>query len=163
MPSELFHKDVNLDLAYPRFLDRLLDAKAAAKARGASYLTTELHRPYERSAALYTLYKRGGPRAAPAGASGHNFGICSDEALIIKPSPRRVIRWDPDDYAILYEELAKSGLLNGSGYKDWPHVDFPGFVTAAQIAPLNKIWNDNPDLPTLQRLQTVWQYLDQHT
>lgn len=117
----------------------------------------------ERSAALYVLYKRGGPRAAPAGASGHNFGICSDEALIVQPSPRRVLRWNKEDYTVLYEELAKVGLLNGSGYGDGPHVDFPGFVTADQLKPLLEIWNENPDLPTLPRLHRVWQYLDSHT
>jgi peptidoglycan L-alanyl-D-glutamate endopeptidase CwlK len=163
MPAELFHRDVNLDLAYPRFLERLLEAKAKAKERGASYLTTELHRSMERSQALYVNFKRGGPRAAPAGASGHNFGICSDEALIVRPSPNRVIRWNPEDYTVLYEELTKVGLANGSSYNDWPHVDFPGFVTAQQLEPLLKIWNENPDLPALPRLQEVWKYLDQHT
>ena len=164
MTKELIHRDVNLDLAYPRFLERLLEAKAKAKKRGASYLTTELHRAMERSRVLHLNYKRnGGPRAAPPGASGHNFGISSDEALIVTPSPHRVIRWNPEDYTILYEELAKVGLKNGSGYNDWPHVDFPGFVTADELKPLLLVWENNPDLPTLDRLKEVWKYLDQHT
>lgn len=164
MPRELFHRDVNLDLGYPRFVERLLEAKAKAKERGASYLTTELHRTMERSRVLHINYKKnGGPRAAPPGASGHNFGICSDEALIVRPSPNRVIRWNHEDYTILYEELEKVKLLNGSGYNDWPHVDFPGFVTAEQLQPLLKIWEANPELPTLPRLQEVWKYLDLHT
>lgn len=164
MPRELYHRDIDLDLAYPRFLERLMEAKAKAKERGASYLTTELHRSMERSRVLHLNYvKNGGPRAAPPGKSGHNFGINSDEARIITPSPNRVIRWNHEDYTILYEELVKVNLLNGSNYNDWPHVDFPGFVTGDQLAPLLKIWEENPDLPTLDRLREVWKYLDLHT
>lgn len=167
MPADLFLKSVDLDYLYPRFLEKLLRAKAAARDRGASYLSTEGWRSMGRSFQLHQAYLEGGPRAAPAGQSGHNFGLCTDEALIIAPSPKRVLRWgrgakfnEPDDYAILQEELAKEGLLSGASYGDWPHVDFPGFVTGVELRPLLDIWNKNNGLQPLPRLQKVWQYLD---
>lgn len=162
MPAELFPRTVNLDLFYPRFLEKLLRVKAACKARGALYLTTEGYRSMDRSAELFKAYQEGGNRAAPPGSSGHNFGISSDEALIIQPSPNRVIRWNKEDFAVLREELAKEGLLSGAVYGDYPHVDFPGFVTGKELAPLRQIWDRHKNLDTLPRLKKVWQYLDQH-
>lgn len=117
----------------------------------------------DRSDALYKVFMRGGNKAAPAGASGHNFGISADEAFITNPAmppSMRVCRWDHADYKILYEELDKVGLTNGSSYNDWPHVEIPGFVTRDQLKPLLKIWDDNPLLNQLSRLKIVWQYLD---
>lgn len=160
MPSDLV-SGVDLNYAYLPFLERLLEAKAKARERGADYYTTEIYRSMERSRSLYVAYKRGGPRAAPPGASGHNFGIASDEALIIQPSPRRKLSWGKKDYSILYEELKKVGLTNGSSYGDWPHVEIPGFVKANDLAPLSRIWeNSDPNAPTLDRLKEVWKYLD---
>lgn len=160
MPRDLFLRHIDLDLCYPPFLDKLLEAKAAAKARGAQYITTELFRSMDRSDALYILYKKGGNRAAAAGFSGHNFGIASDEALIVKPGPPREVRFDKDSYKILYEELAKVGLTNGSGYHDYPHVEIPGFVTADELKPLRDVWYSAPLDDQKTRLQKVWRYLD---
>lgn len=155
MPRDLFQASLNLDLVYPPFLERLLAVKAACRARGSDYLSTELFRTWERSGALYVVYKRGGPRAAPAGASAHNYGLASDEALIVSPSPHRVVRWGPRDFDVLHEECLKAGLAHGLA-GDLPHVNWPGRESAAQLAPLALIWNANPDLDVLPRLQKVW-------
>lgn len=162
MPSDLVSL-VNLDFAYLPFLERLLEAKAKSRERGSYYFTTELFRSMDRSQALYVTYKRGGPKAAPPGYSGHNFGIASDEALIIQPSPRRRLRWNEKDYNILYEELEKVGLTNGSSYGDFPHVEIPGFVSKKQLVPLKTVWYaTDPSAPILDRLKEVWAYLDKH-
>lgn len=165
MPSELFLRGIDLDLLYPPFLERLLAAKAAAKARGALYLTTYGFRAVEESDELVRLFIAGkGGRAAPGGKSSHNYGLATDEALIVKPSPGRVIRWDPADYKILIEETEKRGLHNGRGYKDFPHFSWPKFINGKDLEPLLKIWQAAPaGLNTLARLQLVWAYVDVHS
>jgi hypothetical protein len=170
MPADLFLPTIDLDFFYPPFLQRLLLAKARARERGAEYLTTYGWRSYGESHELNLKYKAGGPRAAPAGYSGHNFGLASDEALIIKPSPKRVLRWgrgerykEPDDYVIFAEEAEKLGLHHGKEFLDWPHFEWPGFVSGAELAPLRKIWQAGDGLLLLPRLRKVWEYVDSHS
>lgn len=162
MPSELFLKGVDLDLLYPPFLERLLAAKAAAKARGALYLCTFGFRTVEESDAMFAAWRAGrGGRAAPGGKSQHNFGLAADEAFIVQPSPKRVLRWNAADYAVLIEECERRGLHNGRAYNDFPHFGWPGLVSAKELAPLLKIWQSAPlGLNTLSRLKLVWAYVD---
>ncbi len=159
MPSDLYRKDLCLDWVYPPFLERHLELKARCRARGASYLSTCLLRSVTESNLLYAKYRAGGPRAAPGGESSHNFGLAADEALIIAPSPKRVVRWDPGDFDILGEEAGKLGLHWGHGYGDDPHVSWPGFVSAQELAPLLDIWLKSKETLLLPKLQEVWQYV----
>lgn len=164
MPRELFLSTVDLDLLYPPFLEKLLRVKAACKARGKSYLTTEGFRSFGRSFQLHKDYLNGrGVRAAPAGMSGHNYGLCTDEGLIVVPSPNRMLSWDIPAFDVLKEELAKEGLLSGGVYGDHPHVDFPGFVSAKELAPLRALWVNSTDLDLKARLRKIWDYVDSAT
>ncbi len=166
--KDLFKAGLNLDLVYPPFLERLLELKARCEVRGASYLSTCLLRTCEESDALNRIYLNGGPRAAAGGQSSHNFGLASDEALIVKPAPGRVVRWGDKDFDILGEEAAKLGLHWGAGYGDKPHISWPGFVSATELQPLLKIWKLNwednalPGAP-LPRLQKVWDYVSDNS
>jgi len=163
MPADLFNRGVDLDLFYPPFLERLLIAKARARARGADMLCTFGFRTCEESDQLYAKFLAGGPRAAPGGKSSHNFGLASDECLIIETKPKRIVRWGDRDFDIFAGEAGAVGLHWGVAYKDKPHFSWPGFVSADELAPLRKIWRENEGLKTLQRLQKVWLYVDSHS
>lgn len=166
MPRELFNRGIDLDLLYPPFLERLLILKDLCTKRGSRYLCTFGFRTVEESDEMYKRFLAGGPRAAPGGYSSHNFGLASDEALIIKESPNRVVTWGSKDkpaFNVLGEEAQKLGLHWGKNYSDEPHISWPGFVNGKELAPLRAIWALNQGLPTLQRLQQVWSYVDEHS
>ncbi len=166
MPKDLFNRSIDLDLIYPPYLERLLILKANCEARGARYLTTFGFRTVEESNDMHKRFLAGGPRAAPGGYSSHNFGLASDEALIVKDSPNRVVTWGSKDkpaFNILGEEAMKLGLHWGKNYSDEPHISWPGFVNGRELGPLRDIWAAHPTLPTLQRLQFVWSYVDAHS
>lgn len=162
--KDLFKAGLNLDLVYPPFLERLLELKARCAARGANYLSTCLLRTVEESDILHQIYLAGGPRAAAGGQSSHNFGLASDEALIVKPAPGRVVRWGSADFDVLGEEAALLGLHWGVSYGDKPHISWPGFVSGQELVPLLRLWQANiqdntlPGAP-LPRLKKVWDYV----
>lgn len=161
MPRDLFLQKLDLDLVYPPFLERLLHVKAMCALRGARYISVSLWRSWGESHQLYLAHLKGGPRAAPAGASAHNYGLASDEALIIRePSPaKRVTSAKPEDFKILVEEAQKVGLHCGMK-NDMPHVGWPGFVTGLELRPLSLIWTTNGNLPIPKRLRLVWDHVD---
>lgn len=163
MPSDLVAR-VNLDLIYPEYLERLLEAKARARARGADYYSTEGYRTYGRSHFLYGQWLAGkGGRAAPAGASSHNFGLATDECPDGDPTkPGLQPRWDSPAFAILGEEVQRLGLHWGAGYGDRPHVSWPGFITRAQLAPLDRIYR-HTDGTLAVKLQAVWAHVRTHS
>ncbi len=163
MPADLFLKTVDLDLLYPPFLERLLLAKARARDRGAPMLCTYGFRSVEQSDELHKAFLKGGARAMPGGYSSHNFGLASDECLIIKESPKRVVRWGEHDFDIFAGEAGALGLHWGVAYKDKPHFSWPGFVSGDDLSPLRKIWADGDGLLTLPRLRRVWDYVDAHS
>jgi peptidoglycan LD-endopeptidase CwlK len=163
MPAHLFLGKVNLDLFYPPFLERVLELKTRCRARGALYLSTFGHRTYEESDKLHQIYRTGGPRAAPAGYSSHNFGLADDEAYIVTEKPKRVCRWNIKDFDILGEEAVKLGLHWGAGYGDCPHISWPGFVNGAELKPLREIWQKSQGLLLLPRLQRCWDFVTLHS
>ena len=162
MPSGLFLQKINLDYYYPPFLERVLQLKAACLARGVKYLTTCGFRSWGESHQLHLKYLQGGPRAAPAGLSAHNYGLGDDSALIVKESPKRVCRWDDGDFDILGIEAARLGLIWGGNFKDGPHVNWPGFTNGTELQPLLKVWRDHQNLLLVPRLRKVWDYVDEH-
>lgn len=164
MPSGVFLQKIDLDLFYPPFLERLLLLKARCIARGAKYITTYGFRTWGESHQLYLEFLKGGIKAAPAGLSAHNYGLASDEALVLseKTPATRVTRATEKDLAILGEEALKLGLDWGGRYKDAPHVGWPGFVNGGELRPLLKIWSANGNLPIQERLRLVWDYVDQN-
>lgn len=163
MPRGLFLQKINLDQLYPPFLERLLELKARCRALGSPYLCTFGYRSIVESDALYEIYRHGGPRAAPGGFSSHNFGLASDECLILTETPKRVCSWELKDLQTLGEEAVKLGLHWGAGYGDSPHISWPGFVDGAQLKPLRDLWNQMVGVPTADRLKACWAYVDAHS
>lgn len=164
MPTDLFQRGLNLDLVYPPFLERLLELKVRCRAKGSDYLSTCLLRSVEDSDAGYAKFMAGtGPRFAPGGSSSHNFGLASDEALVIKPPPKRVVRWGDKDFDLLGREALKLGLHWGINYGDKPHISWPGFVSAHELTPLLAIWLAHEELSLSDRLVKVWDHVTEHT
>lgn len=164
MPSGVFLRKIDLDLIYPPFLERLLVLKARCIARGAKYITTYGFRTWGESHQLYLEHLKGGVKAAPAGLSAHNYGLATDEALVISepsPSTRRTSAL-VKDFKIMSEEAAKLGLDWGGRFNDAPHIGWPGFVSGDQLRPLLKIWAANSNLPIQERLRLVWDHVDKH-
>jgi hypothetical protein len=56
----------------------MLHAKAIAATLGCDYMAISGTRTWEEQAELYRKYKAGGPKAAPAGGSWHNYGTAID-------------------------------------------------------------------------------------
>jgi peptidoglycan L-alanyl-D-glutamate endopeptidase CwlK len=144
MPTDLIR--INLDQLYAPLVERILDVMAACRARGADYYAIS---GYRSDAEQMVLWCQG--RTAPgtivtgakAGESPHNYGLavdfCRDGFL-----DRRGLQPDyrPESYAILGEEAAKAGLVWGGSwphFKDYPHVQLPGWVTKEDLAPLKAI------------------------
>ncbi len=159
MPKDQLRGD--LDYVYPPFLERVLALLANCNARGKRYFATELFRDMARSDALYRAYLAGGPRAARGGRSGHNFGLAADFALDTSDAPGLQPSWKKEDFAVLIEEAVKLGLKVGAAYGDFPHVEWPTWVSANELTPLRSLYTAAAGLP-LAKLKAVWQYCDEH-
>lgn len=157
MPADLV-KRLDLDKIYPPFVIGALELLAACRKRGADYVATFGYRSYDEQARIYMAYRAGkGGRAAPPGKSAHQFGLamdfCRDANLKmsgLQPD------WREPAFAILGEEAAKLGLHWGAGYGDRPHISWPGYVSAADLAPLRKIYETSKGAE-IDRLRLVWQ------
>ena len=64
--------------AVHRFTEFILRAKATAATFGCDYVAICGNRTWDEQAALRRKYLAGGPKAAPAGYSWHNFGTAMD-------------------------------------------------------------------------------------
>lgn len=167
MPRDLFLQKLDLDLVYPPFLERLLHVKAMCALRGVRYLSVCLFRTWGESHQLHLAFlQKKGPKAAPAGLSAHNYGLASDEALILSPQgtapSKRVTSAKPEDFVVLHEECKKVGL-DCSVKGDAPHIGWPGFVSGSELQALSLIWRQNVSLAVPARLRKVWEYVDQHS
>lgn len=156
---------VDIGKLYPPFLEKLMNVLAACSARGADYYVTEGFRSWGRSHSLYLAFLNGGPRAAPAGFSGHNYGLAvdvtHDSDLTI---PGLQPDWKADNYIILGEEVRAGGLAWGGDYKsgqpDRPHIAWPGYDSKPALAKLHDAWlaeNSTAD----DKLQAVWDLVSQ--
>lgn len=171
MPSFLYTKKnkdgstsarVDLDLYYPRFLERILQLKANCLARGIAYYPSFGYRSWLEQHKLRGLYLSGkGGRAAPAGLSAHNYGLAEDCIFDRDPNaPGLQPGWEPKHYLVLDEEAKKVGLITGRAYNDYGHVQWPGFETADQLRGLQKIFNACGNVSERVKLSAVWAYLD---
>lgn len=149
----------NLDFLYPPFRDRVFTLLARCNDMGKVYYMTEGHRTYARSKELYRAYQDGGPRAAPPGASGHNFGLAADFVLDKSPNPGLQPDWGTAAFETLVQEARKLGLSPGAAYKDYPHVEWPTFISGEQLAPLAAIYKKAKG-QELDKLKQVWAYCD---
>lgn len=161
MPTANFRR-VDLDLLYPPFLEKLLDTIAACNARGCRYVATHGFRTYGEQMALWAKGRTvRGPIVtnAKGGQSSHNFGLAVDFVRDLDAAkPGVQPSWTDSDYLVLAEEAEQRGLHSGRGYKDYPHVSWPGYVTASDLLPLHLAWEKSADVSvsTLERLKVVW-------
>jgi peptidoglycan L-alanyl-D-glutamate endopeptidase CwlK len=91
---------------------------------------------------------------ARGGESAHNFGLAVDFYAG---------DWDPMSYELLGKMVKMRGLIWGGDFRspDRPHVQWPGYVTAGQMAPLRALLPDSRD-SAQDGLRRVWQYVDAH-
>lgn len=163
MPTVNFSR-IDLDLIEPNFLVRLFDVIAKCNARGAEYYATAGYRTYGEQMALWAKGRTVKGKIvtnAKGGESAHNFGIAVDfvRDLDVKTAGIQP-GWATDDYKVLREEVELAGLHSGAGYRDWPHVALVGFVTGAELKPLDVTWRSmNSALPDLTRLKELWKGL----
>lgn len=157
MPAENFSR-INLDLIYPPFLEQILDVIAACNARGATYIATHGFRSYSQQMDLWTQGRTKPGKIvtnAKGGQSAHNFGLAIDFVRDSSPKPGVQPGWLKGDYDILAEEAEKAGLHSGKAYKDWPHVAWPGYVTAKDLAPLDAAFKATRG-GDLEKLKAAW-------
>lgn len=150
---------LDLDLIYLPFLQKVLDVVAACQARGADYVATHGFRTYPEQ---MTLWAQG--RTVPGkivthakgGQSAHNFGLAIDFVRDTSKKPGVQPGWAKGDYDILVEEAEKAGLHSGKGYKDYPHIGWPGYVTAAELKELDTAFRQSKELTLDKKLKAVW-------
>lgn len=158
MPASLV-KRINLDFVYPTFLEKALEVLAACAARNATYIATSGYRSYSEQEQLWMQGRlRPGTIVTKAhgGQSSHNFGLAIDVARIM---PDGKASWKAEDYSVYGEEIARLGLHWGITYKDAPHMSVTGLVSATELKPLDKIYQDAKGEP-LDKLKQVWHFLD---
>ncbi len=63
---------------------------------------------------------------------------------------------------MLIEEALRLGLKSGRSYSDNPHIEWPGFITASQLQPLDLIYKATLG-PPIVKLRAVWKYVDTHS
>lgn len=150
---------IDATLLYPPFRTAVQLLLEEAAALDVSFWPIAGFRSYLEQNNLYNLGRIDkGPIVTNArpGQSAHNFGLavdlCRDRDVSregLQPD------WHPPAYEPLRALTAKHGLAWGGSwaFKDLPHVQWPGFVTAKQLAPLRDIFE-------LKGLTAVWDYLD---
>lgn len=145
-------------LLYPAFLDRLSAALSACNDAGADYVATLGFRTWSEQARIYFQGRTTpGPIVthAPPGFSSHNYGLAVD---VCRMFDGNVVSWDPQDYELLGEEAEKVGLVWGGRWTnpDRPHVQWPGYVTEAELMPLKHLWQLATAKTEAEQLATVW-------
>jgi peptidoglycan L-alanyl-D-glutamate endopeptidase CwlK len=157
--SGLLLSRIDATKLYPPFLAKLQAMLDELLAQGAGYWVISGFRSYQEQTELYAQ-GRAKPGAvvtnARAGQSSHNFGIAAD---LVRDSyiDRAGIQPDyrPASYDILGPAAARHGLVWGGTwqFKDLPHVQWPGYVTAPQLDPLRHAFEAGG-------LRAVWDLLD---
>lgn len=84
------------------------------------------YRSLELQADLYKKYLQGGPKAAPAGQSAHNFGLAIDIVLDASNAPGLQPNWDitRPEWQWLFKTLAAHPRLkSGVSFNDGGHIE----------------------------------------
>lgn len=92
------------------------------------WVVTSGYRSLEEQRELYRKYLAGGPKAAPAGFSAHNYGLAIDVVLDGDPDkPGLQPNWKPtpgDGWWWLRAAIRPHPRLkHGSSFGDWPHIE----------------------------------------
>lgn len=154
--AHLFQR-VLLDAYFPEFRERLIEVKLKAALRGTEAWSLAGYRSFPEQDALHRLYLAGkGGRAAPAGLSAHNYGLADDSAVDASTASGLQPSWKADLYATLGEEAQAAGLVWGASFNDRPHIQWPHFVTATELKPLQIRWVSMSGTSD-ERLQCIWQ------
>jgi len=172
MSFELLQR-VDLEFLHPALVNRVVEMLSACRVAGVEYWATSGYRTALEQQALYNqgrTRKRGEPIVTNARPfqSAHNFGLAIDFAC-----DRDVTRaglqpgWSPDEYEVLGAQARAHGLVWGGDLKlhDRPHVQIPGYVTAAELEPLRQIYLDATERGNsargreLSKLRAVWDHL----
>ncbi len=144
---------------YPPFLASLTSMLDEALGQGISYWAISGFRSYSDQTALFDQGRTTkGPIVtnARAGQSAHNFGVAVDlcrDGLVDRVGLQPDYR--PESYEALRLLAPKHGLVWGGSwqFKDLPHVQLPGYVTAGQLQPLREAYEAGG-------LPAVFQHLD---
>lgn len=90
-----------------------------------SWWVTYGYRSLDEQAVLHAKYLAGGPRAAPAGRSAHNFGLAVD-VVLDDPKPGFQPLWDTQLAGWLWlkaKSIAHPRLRTGWKYADFGHLE----------------------------------------
>ncbi len=153
---------IDTTLLYPPFFERIAAMLSSLGLGGVSYFAVAGFRTYAEQG---TLYAQG--RAVPgtivtkarAGESPHNFGIAVDftrdryiDRAGLQPD------FEPEAYFELGQAAHAQGLVWGGLWQwpDRPHVQWPGYVTATELAPVREAYEAHG-------LQAAFGYLDLHS
>lgn len=91
-----------------------------------SWYITFGFRSLAEQAKLYEIYQNGGPRAAPAGKSAHNFGLAVDVVVDIDKKAGLQASWDErqEAWKWLYQVVAiHPRLKSGKTFGDGGHIE----------------------------------------
>ena len=167
--SDLLLCRIDPDLLYPPFLARLRAMLAELQTvKGLEFWAISGYRTPAEQMRLWTQGRtRTGKIVTNARAleSAHNYGIAVDfvkDGFIDRAGLQpdwRAESYEPLDVACDLHDLEWGGRW--TKFPDRPHVQWPGYVTAADMAPLAKLWAGTPGVE-VDRLKAIWQYLDKH-
>lgn len=159
-PSEeagLFRR-IDTSLLYLPFHTALTALLDEALVLRSAFFVTDGYRSWDKQQALYEQGRHTpGPVVtnARAGESAHNYGLAADVVHDSDSHPGIQPDWEPSAYALLGELAPKHGLLWGGSWRvpDRPHLQWPGYVTLAELKPLREAYEHGG-------LLACWEVLD---
>lgn len=150
---------IDVTLLYGPFFDRVAAMLHKLEQRGIVYFAVSGFRSYPEQQALYEQGRtQPGPvvTQARAGESPHCFGLAVDfvrdgylERAGLQPDYR------PESYVDLGAAAAAEGLVWGGTWRfpDRPHVQWPSYVSALELAPLRTVFEQQGLLAVFAHLK----------
>jgi peptidoglycan LD-endopeptidase CwlK len=166
---------LDVQMINPDFLDRIRLMLSACREAGADYFATSGYRSAPDQDVLYAQ-GRTKPGSVVTNAQGfesaHNFGLAIDFTKDLDTAKAGLQpAWAAAEYELLGQQAAAHGLIWGGTWKtkDRPHVQYPGYVSADELAPLKQCYQGatvtgaDAKSKDLCRLQAVWTTLTKLT
>lgn len=157
--SDVLLARIDTSLLYPPFKDRLSACVEDLASRGNPFYAYFGFRDFDLQAALYRnwLARKGG-KAAPPGDSAHQYGLaadCAPDIDLVKPGLQP--SWNEKDFFVLGMAALRHNLRWLGNIRDYPHLNYPGFVSKMQLEPLKKKWISlPPQISAKEKLQEIW-------